>query len=116
MAPSQNCKMDDCPRLAVSFSEYCGEHLPDSDGYQTLLSHKIIAATEPVSLNLHDMPFNGLRVINQTFDSPTIHQVQFRECVFVDVKMNMGQLSNVKFINCRFIRCHWIGIELSEFD
>ncbi len=116
MPHNQNCKTPDCPRLAVSFSAYCGEHLPETDDYLALLSHEIATATTPVSLNLHHVPLTDLVVMNQTFDSPSIQQVTLRHCTFVNVQMDMGQLQNVNFVNCKFIRCHWVGIELSEFN
>ena len=113
---SSKCKITQCPRLSATFSEYCGEHLPDSAAYLALLTREITLATTSIPLMLQHMSIDNIWVIKRVFDSPSIQQVQFKACVFIDVQLDMGLLQNVQFIDCQFIRCYWVGIELSEFE
>jgi uncharacterized protein YjbI with pentapeptide repeats len=110
----KNCKQNDCPKTANTFSDYCGEHLPSEVDYIETLFNKLKNKSEVKDLKLNILEISNKVISGVQFKDIYLQEVIFQECVFINVSIDLSELIAVRFESCKFYNTKIAGGELSE--
>lgn len=98
------CRADDCRESALSFSEFCWNHLVDRPGYLADLNARIRRAAEsPQKLNLKKINAAGLDLSNLNLRGSSFSQAHLSACQFVGANLDEADMIGARFDHCDFV-------------
>lgn len=99
MHTTEKCCVEDCDLKALSYSDFCGEHV-EIKVYIRILN-------EEFQKNLLQ---ENLNIVSLNIEYPlTVKNIEFTNCYFGDC-----EILNMSFINCKFTSCDFYDIDLGN--
>ncbi len=101
----KKCKIEDCPRMAISFSEYCGEH---SDSEEITEALEKSSGKELESIYLCATTIEGIELKDIVFKSFEFLEIAFFEVKFINCKFLFSlNFESISFEACEFYDCYF---------
>lgn len=129
----KKCTKKDCDKLAIDYSEQCGDH---SDGDKVVAALVADKRTELDGLYLNDLTikdqvFEGKTFSHANFGGAEFEGVTFKdckfygldsydtffnECLFEGCEVADSELEDVNFLECKFISCQFLSVVFNQSD
>jgi len=105
------CNKPGCNNIAISLSDYCGEHTNSRLVRKQLRNHK---DREFKELNLHALILKDLDFKDKLFSQAKLDDCEFSFTRFTDCEFDLPHFIHLNFDVCRFENCSFIRFEADD--